>query len=640
MALGFMRRHRRWLYVFLWVVILGFVVFYIPAFQGSDEGTPSEALGFVGGTPISVGEFQRAYLQRRQLYEQLYQGRLDAAMLRSLGLEDQVFEGLVAEKLLLLEARRLGLVVTDAELARSLTTAPDLQLDGKFMGAEELRRRLNLQGTSLAEFEASRRTRLLAEKVEALVAGGVTVSDAEVERAYRQRVEQVKVEYVRVDAARYAGEVGVSEAEIRARFDAGKEAYRIPERRSVRYVLLDREVLRTQVTVTDADLEAAYQQRIEEFRVPEQVCASHILVKVKEGEAGEGHPDAEARRLAEGILERLRAGGDFAELARKQSEDKGSAASGGDLGCFERGRMLVEFDNAAFGLEKGQLSELVRTSAGYHIVRQDDRKDEATRPLSEVKEPLRQQLVAQRVRALAEEKAGRITASLRKGRSLEEAARAEGLSVQTSAPFAKSDSVEPVASPLLVARVFAVEKGRPEPDAYGVPRGALFFELAEIQPPRLPELKEVEAQIRAELADAKTLERARAVALDLRVDAGRVGLERAATALGLLRKETPSPVGRGQALGDLGTGAALEAAAFALPEKALSEPVRIAGGYAILRVLERNSFDPAAFEKEKPRIAAALRQEKRNQFFQAYLNEARDRFRVERRPDVFQRVVG
>jgi peptidyl-prolyl cis-trans isomerase D len=640
MALGYMRRHRRWLYVFLWVVILGFIVFYIPAFQGSDEGAPGEAIGFVGGVPIGVAEFQRAYIQRRQMYEQLYQGRMDAAMLRSLGLEEQVFEGLVAEKLLVLEAGRLGIVVTDAELARSLTTAPDLQQDGKFMGAEELRRRLNLQGMSLADFEASRRTRLLAQKVESLVAGGVSVSPSEVERAYRQRVEQVKVEYVRVDSARYTGEVGVSDAEIAARFESKKETYRIPEKRTVRFALLDGELLRSQVTVTDADVEAAYQQRRDEFRVPEQVCASHILVKVKEGDAGEGHADAEARRLAEGILARLKAGADFAELARKESEDKGSAAGGGDLGCFERGRMLVEFDNAAFGLEKGQTSELVRTSAGYHIIRQSDRKDETVRPLSEVKEALRQRLLAQRVRTLAEEKAGRLAAALRKGRSLEEAAKGEGLGVQASPPFARGESVEPVASPLLVSRAFSIEKGKPEPDAYGVPRGAVFFELAEVQPSRLPVLKDVEARIRAELAAEKALERARAVALDLRARAERLGLEKAAAALGLLRKETPAAVGRGQALGDLGTGAALEAAAFGIPEKTLSDPVRVTGGYAILRVLERNAFDPVAFEKERARVAATLRQEKRGQFFQAYLNEARDRFRVERRPEVFQRVVG
>jgi peptidyl-prolyl cis-trans isomerase D len=125
MALGYMRRHRRWLYAFLWVVILGFIVFYIPAFTRVDTGSPGEAVGSVDGESITAGQFNNAYRQRRQLYERLYQGRLDAAMLRTLALEEQVFEGLVNEKLVLREARRLGLTVGDDELARSLTTAPD-----------------------------------------------------------------------------------------------------------------------------------------------------------------------------------------------------------------------------------------------------------------------------------------------------------------------------------------------------------------------------------------------------------------------------------------------------------------------------------------------------------------------------------
>jgi len=637
MALGYMRRHRRWLYVFLWVVILGFIVFYIPAFQGGGAGTPAEAVGFVGGVPITAAELQRAYMQRRQLYEQVYQGRLDPAMLRSLGLEEQAFQGLVAERLLDLEARRLGLVVTDAELAHSLATAPDLQADGKFIGADELRRRLRLQGLSIAEFEASRRARLLAAKLEALVAGGIDVSPEEIERAYRERVEQVKLEYVLVPVP---SDVSVSEEEIRARFEADREAYRIPEKRTVRYALLDRDALRAQVTLTDAEIEAAYNERRDEFRVPEQVCASHILVKVAQPGSSDGHPEAEAKRMAEDILARLKAGADFAELARKDSEDKGSAASGGDLGCFERGRMLVEFDNAAFGLEAGQTSELVRTSAGFHIIHVRERREETVRPLNEVKEGLRQQLLAERVRRVAEEKAGRIAAALRKGRSLEEAVRGEGVAVQTSAPFSRSEPVEPLASPQLVARAFSLAPGQVEPDPFAVPRGVVFFALAEIVPPRLPELKDVEARVRQDLVEEKGLERARATAGELRARAERSSLDKAATALGLLRKETPSPVGRGQALGELGSGAAVDAAAFSLPLKTLSEPVRVSGGYAILRVLERNAFDPAAFEKERARIAAALRQEKRNQFFEAYLNLVRDRYTVERRPDVFRRVVG
>ncbi len=153
MALALMRRHRRWLFAFLWVVIAAFIILYLTPFQGTSAGSPGETLASVGGLPISVGEFQKSYLQQRQMYERIYQGRLDAAALKSMGLESQVFEGLVAERLVDLEARRLGLTVTDEAVAREIATYPQFQTNGRFMGGAEIRRRLELQGKTEEEFE-------------------------------------------------------------------------------------------------------------------------------------------------------------------------------------------------------------------------------------------------------------------------------------------------------------------------------------------------------------------------------------------------------------------------------------------------------------------------------------------------------
>ena len=154
MALSVMRRHRRWLYVFLWIVILGFIVFYIPLFRsGVDAGAPGEAIATVGGEPITMAEFQKAYQRQRAFYERMYQGRMTPAMLRRLGLENQVLESLVSERLVALEAKRLGLTVDDESLAHALTTSPEFQENGRFLGGDEIRRRLEMQGVTVAEFE-------------------------------------------------------------------------------------------------------------------------------------------------------------------------------------------------------------------------------------------------------------------------------------------------------------------------------------------------------------------------------------------------------------------------------------------------------------------------------------------------------
>jgi peptidyl-prolyl cis-trans isomerase D len=641
MALGFMRRHRRWLNVSLGLVIAAFIILYIPALTGVDQGSPGEVLGSVGGVPITVGEFQRAYLQRRQLYERLYQGRLDAAALQSLGLENQVFEGLVGERLVLLEAKRLGLSVDDGSIARRLASAPEFQHDGRFIGAAEIRRLLELQGRTVKDFEEELRRGLLREKLETLVTAGVSTTPAEVEQEFRRRNEQVKVEYVLVDAARFRPDVSVEDAEIQARFDSRKEAYRLPEKRVVSYILLDSEAQQSRVTLTDRDLEAYYQEHREDFKEEEQVCASHILVKLKSDPAAkEGHADDEARKLAQASLDQVRSGADFAAVAKKSSEDTGSAARGGDLGCFPRGRMVPEFDNAVFSLEPGQVSDLVKSPFGYHVIRVASRREEAVPALAQVKERIRQTLVTQRARALIEEKSGAIAAGLARRGTLEDAAREHGLSVQRSQPIARGEAPPPLASPPLVARAFELKAGEIESQPFALPRGYAFIALAEVQPSRLPALPEVRDRVKDDLAREKAQERSRLLAAEVKARAEKAGLEKAALAAGLVRQQTPSLVGRGQPLGELGASAALDEAVYGLPEKALSEPVQVGAGFAIVRVLERKPFDPAAFEQQKGALSAALREEKRSQLFQAYLNHVRQGIVVERRPETFRRVVG
>jgi peptidyl-prolyl cis-trans isomerase D len=641
MALGVMRRHRRWLYVFLWIVILGFIAFYIPMFrQGVDAGSPGETLATVAGDTITVAQFQKAYLRQRAFYERLYQGRMNPAMLRRLGLENQVLESLVAERLVALEAARLGLAVDDETLAHALTTLPDFQENGRFLGAEEIKRRLDYQGISHAEFEESLRARLLRDQLEALVASSVGVTPEEVEQEYRRRNEQVKVEYVEVPLSTFRAGASATDDEVKARFEQARDRYRVPEQRVLSYLLVDEEALRARVAVTDADLEAYYREHGEEFKEQEQVCASHVLVKVKASpEAKEGHPEAEAKALAEGVLAKVKGGADFAEVAKRSSEDTGSAERGGDLGCFPRGAMVPEFENVAFSLDPGQTSDLVKSSFGYHVIRVASRREERVPPFTAVKERIRPTVTAEKTEKLAADQVGLAQAALKRG-TLEEAAKAIGGTIATSPAFALRSPPEPLSSPALAARAFALKAGETDRDGFPAGRGYVFFRVAEVKPPRAAELGEVQDKVKAELIDemalAKALEQAQAV----RARAESQGLEKAAASFKLLRKETPSLVGRGQPLGELGDGLDVEEAAFGLGEKELSSPVRSANGYAVLRVLEKKAFDEAAFASQKAGVESSLVEQKRSQLFQAFMNEARERYAIERNPAALRRVSG
>ncbi len=641
MALALMRRHRRWLFAFLWVVIAAFIILYFPAFQGSTTGSPGETLASVGGLPISVGDFQKTYLQQRQMYERIYQGRLDAAGIKAMGLEKQVLEGLIAERLIVLEAKRLGLTVSDEAVAREISTSPQFQQNARFIGGAEIKRLLELRGMSEEEFEDGIRADLLKRRLEALVTDGVSVTPADAEREFRRRAEQIKAEYVLASVVPFRAQVSVGDDEVKARFESRKDAYKIPEQRIVSYLLVDTEVLKGRVTVTDRDVDAYYQEHKDEFKEPEQVCASHILIKVKaKPQDQDGHPEAEARALAESLLAQVKAGADLAALAKKSSEDQGSAAQGGDLGCFFRGQMVPEFDNAAFSLASGQTSDLVKSPFGFHIIRAVSHREESTATLTQVKDRIRASILDQRAKALSDEKVDAVAEALRRGKTLDTTARENGFTVAKSGPLSRGEGAPPLTSPALVARAFGLKPSEIEKEPFRVPRGMAFIALAEIKAPRIPDLTEVKEKVKADIVEEGALAKARETAVLLRARAEKEGLEKAALAEKLVRKETPAFVGRGQAIGDLGSGAALDEAAFALPEKTLSEPVRTSGGYAILRIMEKKPFDPAAFEAQKATLLASLKSEKKGQLFQAYMTEARQRFTIERRPEAMKRVVG
>jgi peptidyl-prolyl cis-trans isomerase D len=642
MALAFMRRHKKWLAVFLWLsipaLIVTFVALYIPTGDAA-TGTSDGVVAKVGGERVTANEFQRAYRRQRDQLQRMYpQGQLDAAMMERLGIREQTLQGLVEQKLVALEASRLGLRVDDETLAREMRTSPGLQENGTFIGVAEIRRRLDQAGISEEEFQESMRADLVAQRLQSVVTDGVAVSPSEVEREYRKRNERAKVEYVKVVAA--AAPAAATDAEAAARYQAKPDAYKLPERRVVSYVLIASEALRSRVTVTEAELATYWNDHKDEFVSPEEACASHILVKVKAGDAPGGHPDAEAKAIAQAAIGQLKGGADFATVAKKVSEDEGSAAQGGDLGCFARRSMVQEFANAAFSLPIGQVSEPVKTSFGYHVIRVSSRQEQRERALSEVKEGIRARLSSERTQALAQSQVQSMSTALAGGRSLEAAAKELGLAVQKSAPLARGAAEPPLASPQLAARAFELKVGETAREPFFVgPGDQAFISLAEVQAPRVPALSEAQAQVKAEIARERAAEAARTRAAELRTAAQKDGLEKAAAAAGLVRKETPEQVGRGQALGELGLTPALEQAVYDAPVGTLSEPVAVEGGYALVRVIERKAFDAAAFAKEKDALTASLRESRKQLMFRAYMTQARERFPVERY-GTLDRIIG
>src|SRR2546430_110822 len=385
-----MRRHRDWLKWSLGLVCVAFVLFYIPDFlrgSGADAAS-SDTVASVEGREITSGEFRRTYQAQLQAYRSAYGGNMSDQLLKQLGIDQQILQQMVDEQASLAEARRLGINVSDEEVRQRIFAIPAFQESGHFIGDARYQQLLRLQRPPLApsDFEDGIRKTLAIEKLRASLTGWLQINDKELEQEYRRRNDKVKLAVVSFAADKFRGQVNATDAEVAAHFEAHKNDFKIPEKRKIRYLLIDVDAMRAKVIVPPADVERAYNDNLEQYSTPEQVRASHILLKT------EGKDDAAVKAKAEDILKQARAGADFGELAKKYSEDEGSAKNGGDLDYFGHGQLGAGFDAAAFTMQPGQISDLVKSQFGYHIIKVTDKKAGTVRTLAEMRQQLTDQL--------------------------------------------------------------------------------------------------------------------------------------------------------------------------------------------------------------------------------------------------------
>ena len=258
-------------------------------------------------------------------------------------------------------------------------------------------------------------------------------------------------------ADKFRPEVKVDDAELAPYFEAHKEQYRIGEKRKIRFVLVDVDALRAASRPTAREVERAYNDSIELYSTPEQVRASHILLKTA------GKKEDEVKAKAEQILKEVKAGGDFAALAKKYSEDEGSAKQGGDLDFFGKGRMDPAFEEAAFRLQPGEISDVVKSQYGFHIIKVTDKKAASTRTLDEVRPQIEDQLSYEKANVKAGDLAAAIEKEISKPADLDKAAKANGLQVQESGFFTREEPILGLGpSPQAAAEAFTLEAGRRE----------------------------------------------------------------------------------------------------------------------------------------------------------------------------------
>ena len=634
-----MRRHKNWLKWSLAIVVLTFVLLYIPDFvQTTPTGTGAgarEVVAEVNGRTVSAGDFQQRYLSQVQAYRQQFGGSLNDQLLRQLGVDQQILSQMIDEQVGLIEAEQNGITVSDDELAQQIFSIPGLQENGRFIGEQRYEQLLQSQQPPMtkSQFEETLRRSMVLDKLRAALTDWMAVSDSDVEREYNQRNEKVKLQIVALTAAKFRGNVTVSDADVAAHFEAHKAEYRIGEQRKIKYILLDRDQARLKIAVPPTDIQRYYNDNIQQYQTQEQVKASHILLKTA------GKDEAAVRKQAEEILQQVKSGGDFAALAKKYSEDDGSKVNGGDLDYFARGRMVPEFEKVAFELPPGQISDLVKSQFGFHIIKVIDKRPGATRSLDEVRTQIQEQLSLQLADQRVSDQAAQFTSRIKDMADLETAARELQLMVQESGFFQREDPVPGLgAAPQVTAAAFKLQ-GTAASEPVATQRGPIFFAVSERKDPYIPMLDEVKNRVREDLIKSKATEmsreRASAIAATLK---SAKDFAAAAKAQNLEAKDTEL-VARGSALPDVGVSPEVDRVAFSLPKGSISDPIQASDSTVIVHVVDRDDVTPDELKQAREAFRGELLNERRARFFSAYMGKAKEKMKVEVKGDVLRRVL-
>lgn len=594
--------------------------------------TQAGVLAKVGDQEVTVAEVQQT---ARNIGKQQFPRGFPAAFLPFL--MQRAADQLIVQKAMVAEAHRMGFNVGDAELRDELQHGQlgmTLFPGGNFVGQEQYENFVQQSfNMGVQQFEQLLKTDLLIRKLRAAVEGPVTVSDQDIQREYQRENTKVKFEYAVLSMDDLMKQVQPTEAELKAAFEKNKQAYAnaIPEKRQVRYILIDSAKVRQQVQVTPQELQQYYQSHREQYRVPEQVQVRHILIKTPapgpDGKVDEKALQA-AKQKAEDVLKQAQAGANFADLAKKYSEDPGSKDNGGSLGWIQRGQTVPEFEQAAFSLSKGQTSGLVRSTFGFHIIHVDDKQQAHVKSLEEVKAQIEPSIAAEKAASRVEALASKVANDARNN-GLDKAAQANGLEVISSGLFARGEPLPGIGNaPEFASSVFGA-KEKSAPESVHLPQGYAIYQVTKMEPARSPSFEEIKGRVEQEYkADAASRMLALKTQQLLEKARSEHDLKKAAKEFGATLK-TSDLVGPESQVPDLGSLSGPAGMVFDMKKGDISGPISTGRSGVVVSLLEKQEPPPEQMAASRDRIRETLLQRKRAEFVEIFASNLRQQMEKE-----------
>ena len=617
----------------LLIICAAMAITLIPGGLGNDlAGTPGKGIiAKVSGENITVEQVRQTARDMAEQQAQQY-GKNASMLLPFLIQQDtqRAVDQLIGREALLTEAQHLGLKATPEEVKDELQHgrySSTFFPGGTFIGEAEYQGLLQQHNLTPAMFEDDVAKQIVIGKLQAMITSGASVSDTAIRQEFTKENTKVKFEYAVLKQDDIKKGLHPTNEELKAFYDSHQKSYAnsVPEKRKIKYVVLDTAKIQAGVQITHDDLQTYYNQHRDQYRVPEQVKVSHILIKTPLAGA-DGKVDekgvAEAQKRAEDLLKQLKAGAKFEDLAKKNSEDPGSAKEGGSLGWIGRGRTVPEFEKAAFSLPKGQMSDLVKSSYGFHIIRVDDKQDAHMKTLDEVKGEIEPILKQQKVQEAAQKQAEELLAQA-KTQGLEAAAAAKGVSVVTSDFFGRRDVVPGLGpAPQFMDAVFTSAEKSP-PEMASTSQGFAVFQLLAVKPPSTPTFEEIRTRVETEFQNERSsiLLSQKTQELSDRAKSEH-DLKKAAKELGATVKTSDFVLPDGQ-VPDLGSMTGEASVAFNMKPGDISGPVNSGANGAVISLLEVQAPTDEDFAAKRDEIREQLLESQKQELFGLFVNNVR-----------------
>jgi peptidyl-prolyl cis-trans isomerase D len=615
--LDFMRRQHSKL-KWVWIVIIivlggGMVLAYIPFSDMGSISLTGNDVAKVGSETVTALEFRTTYAN----YIKNMQQQLTPEIRKAFGFDKQILDYLISQKVIMSEAKRLGLQVTDAEIQQNIYTNPSFQSGGSFIGKERYEDLLRQNNLRAEDFENAIRNELLSAKILSFITAGVSVSDKEAEDEYRKRNEKAALTYFVIDPVKLEAKVALSDQDLKDYYEKNKARYNVPEKRKSRYAFVDLIKYRVEAKTDDNELKAFYDEHSEEYRLPEQVTAQEIVFKTEKKTPEE--IDA-IRKKATDVLARAKKGEDFGKLAMEFSEAP-SSKQGGNLGTFQRGTKGPEYDQA-FNLGTGAISDVINMQDGLHIIKANSKEEGRLRPFEEIKEAIRPRILFDKGGKQAKAVADQIAVELGTNKDINAVAAKHGATVKETPLVEQSQQIPDMGTATeYQTKVFSMAK-----DAIGtaieVQNGYAIPQVIEIQATHPASFDEAKDKVSTDAKSEKGRQMAteNATKAEEAIKAGKADLSALAKTLGAEVK-TSEKLTRAGSIPEFGSISERDQEIFSLPIGQVGPPATLGGKTLVFSVKERDPINPEEMKKALPTLRTELLGGKRERYFSAYIKD-------------------